>query len=116
VTPPELPGATATGAPEPEGGKSDQYKALAVLGALLVGGGALKHDWVAAHQSLALATVFVMGYAGIIFEGASRRRACTAACSWPTAAPPPPLILSPAAHLPVTAQSSSASTRAAWRC
>ena len=31
-------------------------------------GGILSHDWVASHQSLALATVFILGYAGIIVE------------------------------------------------
>jgi len=97
ASPPELP----SGEAELGGGeksKADQYKALSVLAALLVTGGVLKHDWVASHQSIALAAVFVLGYAGIIFEGAL------------SAPPPPP----PAPHAP--GQSSSPSTRAAWRC
>ncbi|XP_020522699.1 sodium/proton antiporter 1 isoform X2 [Amborella trichopoda] len=48
--------------------KTDLLKAFAILAAAGVGAVALNHSWVAANQDLAMALVFALGYAGIIFE------------------------------------------------
>ncbi|GAQ84367.1 Na+/H+ antiporter [Klebsormidium nitens] len=48
--------------------KSDIVKAVAIGAAVCVGAGAIQHSWVAEHQDLAMALVFIAGYAGIIFE------------------------------------------------
>ncbi|GAB4838740.1 Sodium/proton antiporter 1 [Ancistrocladus abbreviatus] len=49
--------------------KTDLLKALAILAAALTGTAAINHSWVAANQDLAMALLFGIGYAGIIFEG-----------------------------------------------
>ncbi|KDP47142.1 hypothetical protein JCGZ_22138 [Jatropha curcas] len=48
--------------------KTDLLKALAVFAAAATGAVAINHSWVAANQDLAMAILFVIGYAGIIFE------------------------------------------------
>ncbi|XP_047980976.1 sodium/proton antiporter 1-like [Salvia hispanica] len=48
--------------------KTDLVKALAVLAAAGTGALAINHSWVAANQDLAMALLFGIGYAGIIFE------------------------------------------------
>ncbi|XP_043713931.1 sodium/proton antiporter 1 isoform X2 [Telopea speciosissima] len=48
--------------------KTDLFKALAVLASAAVGAVAINHSWVAANQDVAMALVFGLGYAGIIFE------------------------------------------------
>jgi len=46
----------------------DLQRAFAVAGLLGAGGVALGHNWVADHEAVALGVVFLLGYAGIIFE------------------------------------------------
>ncbi|XP_027163877.1 sodium/proton antiporter 2 [Coffea eugenioides] len=48
--------------------KTDFLKALAILAAAGTGTLAINHSWVAANQDLAMALLFGIGYAGIIFE------------------------------------------------
>ncbi|KAG9440338.1 hypothetical protein H6P81_020503 [Aristolochia fimbriata] len=48
--------------------KTDLLKALTILAAATVGAVAINHSWVAANQDIAMALVFILGYAGIIFE------------------------------------------------
>ncbi|KAL9259622.1 Sodium/proton antiporter 1-like protein [Drosera capensis] len=48
--------------------KTDLLKALAILAAALTGAAAINHSWVAENQDLAMALLFGIGYAGIIFE------------------------------------------------
>ncbi|ESW15040.1 hypothetical protein PHAVU_007G039000 [Phaseolus vulgaris] len=48
--------------------KTDSLKALAILAAAATGAMAINHSWVATNQDLAMALLFVLGYAGIIFE------------------------------------------------
>ncbi|KAK4405198.1 Sodium/proton antiporter 1 [Sesamum angolense] len=48
--------------------KTDLLKALAILAAAGTGALAINHSWVAANQDLAMALLFGIGYAGIIFE------------------------------------------------
>ncbi|KAK6131923.1 hypothetical protein DH2020_034331 [Rehmannia glutinosa] len=48
--------------------KTDLIKALAILAAAGTGALAINHSWVAANQDLAMALLFGIGYAGIIFE------------------------------------------------
>ncbi|KAL0676504.1 hypothetical protein Bca4012_004485 [Brassica carinata] len=48
--------------------KTDVVKAIAVLAAALTGTAAINHSWVAANQDVAMALLFGIGYAGIIFE------------------------------------------------
>ncbi|KAG6545526.1 hypothetical protein Mapa_013128 [Marchantia paleacea] len=48
--------------------KTDLLKAVAVGAAVLTGAAVINHSWVAENQNLAMAAVFVLGYAGIIFE------------------------------------------------
>ncbi|KAL3690391.1 hypothetical protein R1sor_016700 [Riccia sorocarpa] len=48
--------------------KTDLLKAVAVGAAVLTGAAIINHSWVAENQNLAMAGVFVLGYAGIIFE------------------------------------------------
>ncbi|KAI3431118.1 rRNA adenine N(6)-methyltransferase [Psidium guajava] len=48
--------------------KTDLVKALAIFAAAATGAVAINHSWVAANQDLAMAILFVLGYAGIIFE------------------------------------------------
>ncbi|GER36938.1 sodium:hydrogen antiporter 1 [Striga asiatica] len=48
--------------------KTDFVKALAILAAAGTGTLAINHSWVAANQDLAMALLFGIGYAGIIFE------------------------------------------------
>ncbi|KAL6596982.1 hypothetical protein ACP70R_047116 [Stipagrostis hirtigluma subsp. patula] len=48
--------------------KSDLVKAFTIIAAALAGAAAINHSWVAANQDIAMALVFAMGYAGIIFE------------------------------------------------
>ncbi|KAL6522543.1 Sodium/proton antiporter 1 [Orobanche minor] len=48
--------------------KTDLVKALAILAAAGTGTLAISHSWVAANQDLAMALLFGIGYAGIIFE------------------------------------------------
>ncbi|GFP84608.1 na(+)/h(+) antiporter nhad [Phtheirospermum japonicum] len=48
--------------------KTDLIKALAILAAAGTGTLAINHSWVAANQDLAMALLFGIGYAGIIFE------------------------------------------------
>ncbi|KAL2610553.1 hypothetical protein R1flu_029126 [Riccia fluitans] len=48
--------------------KTDLLKAVAVGAAVLTGAAVVNHSWVAENQNLAMAAVFVLGYAGIIFE------------------------------------------------
>ncbi|XP_065871047.1 sodium/proton antiporter 1 [Euphorbia lathyris] len=48
--------------------KTDLVKALAILAAAATGTAAINHSWVAANQDLAMAILFAIGYAGIIFE------------------------------------------------
>ncbi|KAJ0582965.1 putative citrate transporter-like domain-containing protein [Helianthus annuus] len=48
--------------------KTDLLKALAIFGAAATGAVAINHSWVAANQDLAMALLFGIGYAGIIFE------------------------------------------------
>ncbi|XP_031393755.1 sodium/proton antiporter 1 [Punica granatum] len=48
--------------------KTDFLKALAIFAAALTGTAAINHSWVAANQDLAMAILFVIGYAGIVFE------------------------------------------------
>ncbi|XP_031249947.1 sodium/proton antiporter 1-like [Pistacia vera] len=48
--------------------KTDLLKALAVFAAAATGAVAINHSWVAANKDLAMALLFVIGYAGIIFE------------------------------------------------
>ncbi|KAF5178228.1 Sodium/proton antiporter [Thalictrum thalictroides] len=48
--------------------KTDLLKAFAILASAGAGAVAINHSWVAANQDLAMALVFGLGYAGIIFE------------------------------------------------
>ncbi|WJX90739.1 hypothetical protein P8452_72608 [Trifolium repens] len=48
--------------------KTDLLKAVAIFVAAATGTVAINHSWVAANQDLAMALLFVIGYAGIIFE------------------------------------------------
>ncbi|KAH7866242.1 hypothetical protein Vadar_017557 [Vaccinium darrowii] len=48
--------------------KTDPLKALAILGAAATGTMAINEPWVAANQDVAMALLFGIGYAGIIFE------------------------------------------------
>ncbi|KAK7390943.1 hypothetical protein VNO78_19163 [Psophocarpus tetragonolobus] len=48
--------------------KTDLFKAVAILAAAATGAVAINHSWVATNQDLAMALLFVIGYAGIIFE------------------------------------------------
>uniref|UniRef100_A0A1D1Y6V9 Putative transporter Rv2685/MT2759 n=1 Tax=Anthurium amnicola TaxID=1678845 RepID=A0A1D1Y6V9_9ARAE len=48
--------------------KTDLLKALAIVGSAVAGAVAINHSWVAANQDIAMALVFGLGYAGIIFE------------------------------------------------
>ncbi|XAR59420.1 hypothetical protein NMG60_11015254 [Bertholletia excelsa] len=48
--------------------KTDFVKALAVFAAAATGAVAINQSWVAANQDLAMALLFALGYAGIIFE------------------------------------------------
>ncbi|CAN8258773.1 unnamed protein product [Cochlearia groenlandica] len=48
--------------------KTDVFKAIAVLAAALTATAAINHSWVAANQDVAMALLFGIGYAGIIFE------------------------------------------------
>ncbi|CAJ1977401.1 unnamed protein product [Sphenostylis stenocarpa] len=48
--------------------KTDSLKAVAILAAAATGAVAINHSWVATNQDLAMALLFVLGYAGIIFE------------------------------------------------
>lgn len=48
--------------------KTDLLKALTILVSAVAGTIAINHSWVAANQDLAMALVFALGYAGIIFE------------------------------------------------
>ncbi|XP_052193040.1 sodium/proton antiporter 2 isoform X2 [Diospyros lotus] len=48
--------------------KTDFLKALAILAAAATGAVAINQSWVAAHQDVAMALLFGIGYAGIIFE------------------------------------------------
>ncbi|GJT40334.1 sodium/proton antiporter 1 [Tanacetum coccineum] len=48
--------------------KTDILKAIAIVGAAATGAVAINHSWVAANQDLAMAILFGIGYAGIIFE------------------------------------------------
>ncbi|KAH0457652.1 hypothetical protein IEQ34_012967 [Dendrobium chrysotoxum] len=48
--------------------KTDLLKALTILISALAGAAAINHSWVAENQDAAMALVFVLGYAGIIFE------------------------------------------------
>ncbi|KAK1439946.1 hypothetical protein QVD17_05771 [Tagetes erecta] len=48
--------------------KTDLLKALAIFGAAATGAVAINHSWVAANQDLAMALLFGIGYAGIVFE------------------------------------------------
>ncbi|KAF6142382.1 hypothetical protein GIB67_033809 [Kingdonia uniflora] len=48
--------------------KTDLLKALAILASAAAGAVAINHSWVAANQDIAMAIVFGLGYAGIIFE------------------------------------------------
>ncbi|CAA2997253.1 sodium/proton antiporter 2-like isoform X2 [Olea europaea var. sylvestris] len=48
--------------------KTDLLKALAIFAAAGTGALAINHSWVAANQDVAMAILFGIGYAGIIFE------------------------------------------------
>ncbi|CAA6670556.1 unnamed protein product [Spirodela intermedia] len=48
--------------------KTDLLKAVAVIGSAVAGTVAINHSWVAANQDAAMALVFGLGYAGIVFE------------------------------------------------
>uniref|UniRef100_A0A7N0TMZ6 Citrate transporter-like domain-containing protein n=1 Tax=Kalanchoe fedtschenkoi TaxID=63787 RepID=A0A7N0TMZ6_KALFE len=48
--------------------KTDLSKAVAIFAAAVTGGVAINQSWVASHQDLAMAILFGLGYAGIIFE------------------------------------------------
>lgn len=48
--------------------KTDLLKAIAVFAAAAAGAVAINHSWVAANQDVAMALLFGIGYAGIIFE------------------------------------------------
>jgi Na+/H+ antiporter NhaD/arsenite permease-like protein len=48
--------------------KTDFMKALAIFAAAGTGAVAINHSWVAANQDVAMALLFGIGYAGIIFE------------------------------------------------
>lgn len=48
--------------------KTDLAKALAIFALAATGAVAINHSWVAANQDPAMAILFVLGYAGIIFE------------------------------------------------
>ncbi|XP_048337406.2 sodium/proton antiporter 1 isoform X1 [Ziziphus jujuba] len=48
--------------------KTDLLKALAIFAAAATGTLAINHSWVAANQDVAMALLFGIGYAGIIFE------------------------------------------------
>ncbi|GMN37737.1 hypothetical protein TIFTF001_007046 [Ficus carica] len=48
--------------------KTDLLKALAIFAAAVTGTVAINQSWVAANQDLAMALLFGIGYAGIIFE------------------------------------------------
>ncbi|XP_078443704.1 sodium/proton antiporter 2-like [Wolffia australiana] len=48
--------------------KTDLLKAAVVVGSALVGAIAINHSWVADNQDAAMALVFGLGYAGIVFE------------------------------------------------
>ncbi|KAJ0984393.1 hypothetical protein J5N97_002749 [Dioscorea zingiberensis] len=48
--------------------KTDLLKALIILASAFAGAAAINHSWVAANQDIAMALVFAIGYAGIIFE------------------------------------------------
>jgi len=46
----------------------DVYKAIGIGAAVSVLAGVVDHDWVEAHQALAMTTLFCLGYLGIIIE------------------------------------------------
>ncbi|XP_057864173.2 sodium/proton antiporter 1 isoform X2 [Cryptomeria japonica] len=48
--------------------KTDLWKALTILAFVTAGAAVTNHSWVASHQDLAMASVFTLGYAGIIIE------------------------------------------------
>ncbi|KAH7672279.1 Citrate transporter-like domain-containing protein [Dioscorea alata] len=48
--------------------KTDLLKAIVILASAFAGAVAINHSWVAANQDIAMALVFSIGYAGIIFE------------------------------------------------
>lgn len=48
--------------------KADLLKVLTILLTALAGASVINHSWVAANQDAAMTLVFVLGYAGIIFE------------------------------------------------
>ncbi|XP_024163566.2 sodium/proton antiporter 2 isoform X2 [Rosa chinensis] len=48
--------------------KTDLLKAIAIFAAAATGTVAINHSWVAANQDVAMALLFGIGYAGIIFE------------------------------------------------
>ncbi|KAG2704590.1 hypothetical protein I3843_05G010400 [Carya illinoinensis] len=48
--------------------KTDFLKALAIIAAITTGAVAINQSWVAANQDVAMALLFGIGYAGIIFE------------------------------------------------
>eukprot|EP00250_Pteridium_aquilinum_P001175 c11385_g1_i1 orf=149-1885(+) len=48
--------------------KTDFLKALAVSASVLAGAAVVNHSWVAENQDLAMVLVFILGYAGIVFE------------------------------------------------
>ncbi|KAL6218901.1 hypothetical protein ACLB2K_012108 [Fragaria x ananassa] len=48
--------------------KTDLLKAIAIFAAAATGTIAINHSWVAANQDVAMALLFGIGYAGIIFE------------------------------------------------
>eukprot|EP00270_Netrium_digitus_P007242 TRINITY_DN2110_c0_g1_i1.p1 TRINITY_DN2110_c0_g1~~TRINITY_DN2110_c0_g1_i1.p1 ORF type:complete len:642 (+),score=178.70 TRINITY_DN2110_c0_g1_i1:61-1926(+) len=50
--------------------KSDIIKAVVIGTVITVGAGIINHEWVETHQEIALSAVFILGYAGIIFEEA----------------------------------------------
>ncbi|GJP35622.1 hypothetical protein CLOM_g20117 [Closterium sp. NIES-68] len=48
--------------------KSDNIKALVLAATIAIGAAAINLEWVEAHQDITMWAVFVLGYAGIIFE------------------------------------------------
>lgn len=48
--------------------KTDLLKAVTIGSGVLAGAAIINHSWVAENQSLAMVLVFILGYAGIIFE------------------------------------------------
>ncbi|CAI5988410.1 unnamed protein product [Closterium sp. NIES-64] len=48
--------------------KSDNIKAVVIGAAIAIGAAAINLEWVEAHQDITMWAVFVLGYAGIIFE------------------------------------------------